>query len=112
MLNRIVESIAASRSEEAELIVLSVLEDQHLFDFVDFHNAVDFLLPVVPEGVEIGCESDVIEKDIDHEGLLVLQLGLALEKWLQERPEDHLVDEAVQGASLLLVLEEGHFAGV
>lgn len=78
MLNLVIQCIATCSCKEIELIMFCVLEDQYLFDFIYFDNAVDFFFSIVSKGIEVWSESDAIEKEVDHQRLLLEKLRLAL----------------------------------
>lgn len=95
MLNFIIQCITPSCSEEIELIVLCVLEDQYFLDFIYFNNTVNFFLAIVTVGIEVRSKFYAIEKDVKNHRLLLSKLRLTLEERFKKRPKYHLVDETV-----------------
>lgn len=92
--------------------MLDILQNEHFLFLVDLHDAVELSLVVVLVSIEIGSQRDFIEEEVQGQGRQGLLGDVLLEERLQERPEDYLLDDAVDSACLLLVFEEAHLTGI
>ena len=78
-MNWIVQYITSCSSKETQLVMNIIFKDQYPFDFIHLDNTVYFLFPVIPVGIEIGTENNVVEKEVDPQILLWLELSFILE---------------------------------
>lgn len=112
LFDTVIEGVTACSCSKAQRVMLHILKDEHFFGFVYLHDAIEFAFVIVFVGVEIGSESDFIEEEIDRKRRQGLLGDVLLKQRLQKWPEDHFLDDAVDGACLLLVFEEAHLASI